>query len=300
MRITGRVAAVCTAVGLLAVAGCSGEREDVETKKGDEKVVQQAAGACAGVESKYPGLKGKAITVGSNPGLNYYDFVDETDTSKVIGLEPDLMSAVSKCVGFTFKYEQLDFNGLVPALSSNRIDVITSGMYATPERAKKVNFVSYMKAAEAAVVKKGNPKGINGLDTMCGHTVAQVTGTVEVEIAAKEAKKCVAAGKPAIKFLNFANNNQLTSSLTTGRADVFLTDAGVAAYIAKKFTGLEKGFDIVSEFVFGIGVNKSNTELMNAINDSLVGLHEKGELTKIAEQWGFSSEQVIKPAVVTG
>lgn len=305
MKIGKRLGTAAVAVaGLVAVAGCSGGERTTSAgagaPKADQQVVDQASGACAAVGSKYPALKGKTINVGSNPGLNYYNFVEEGNASKVIGLEPDLMGAIAKCVGFTVNYQKMDFNGLIPALSSNRIDAITSGMYATPERAKQVSFVSYMKAAEAAVVAKGNPKNISGLDSLCGTTVAQVVGTVEVEVAAEQDAKCKAAGKPAMKFLNFNNNNQLTSALTQKRADVFLTDAGVAAYIAKQFPALEKGFDIVSDFVFGIGVNKSNADLLNAIDESLVALHEKGELTTVAKKWGFSEEQVIKPAKVTG
>lgn len=301
MNITRRLALVGVAVGL-ALAGCSGGETTTGTnvpRGGGETAIQQAAGACGEAGQKYTSLKGKKINVGSNPGLNYYNFVDEKDPSKVIGLEPDLVAAISKCVGFTYGYQKMDFNGLIPALKANRIDLITSGMYATAERAKEVNFVSYMKAAEAAVVAKGNPKGITGLDKMCGTTVAQVVGTVEVEIAAKESKKCVSAGKPAIKFLNFTTNNQLISSLTQKRADVFLTDAGVAAYIVKQFPTLEKGFDIVSDFMFGIGVNKSNQDLFNAVYDTLAALHGSGDLAKLAEHWGFSGEQIIKPAKVS-
>ncbi len=296
------VTAACFAAGLLAITGCSGGGEvTASVPQADQKVVDQAAGACSAVGAKYPSLKGQTIDVGSSPGQNYYNFVDDKDTSKVIGLEPDLMNAIAKCVGFTVNYQQLDFDGLIPALTSDRIDAITSGMYATPERAKQVNFVSYMKAAEAAVVRKGNPKKITGLESLCGTTVAQITGTVEVEIAAKEDAKCKAAGKPAINFLNFKNNNQLTQALGQGRADVFLTDAGVAAYLSKQFGGaLETGFDIVSDFTFGIGVSKKNTDLLNAIDESMKALHSKGELTTVATKWGFAQDQVVAPTSVTG
>jgi polar amino acid transport system substrate-binding protein len=293
---------LCVAAAGLGLVGCSEERDKVSTApKADQQVVDQAAGACASIASKYPSLKGKTINVGSSPGQNYYNFVDEKDPSKVIGLEPDLVAAVGKCAGFTANYQKIDFDGLIPALTSNRIDLITSGMYATPERAKKVNFVSYMKAAEAAVVRKGNPKKISGLESLCGTTVAQVAGTVEVEIAAKQNKECVAGGKPAIKTLNFTDNNGLTQALSGGRADVFLTDAGVAAFLAKEYaSSLEKGFDIVSDFKFGIGVSKSNADLLGAIKDGLAALYDKGELKTVATKWGFTEGQLVAPTAVTG
>jgi polar amino acid transport system substrate-binding protein len=303
MRILRRAATACAAVALVAsAAACSSESDRVgtEIKKGDQKVVDKAADACGGIGDKYPGLKGKSFTVGTSPGQHYYDFQDEQDPSKIIGLEPDLVAAVGKCAGFTAKFQKFEFNGLVPAMTSGRIDLIASGMYATSERAQKVNFVTYMRAAEAAVVQKGNPKGIKSIGDMCGATVAQVLGTVEVKMAEEQDKKCKAESKPAMKFINFTNNNQLTTALTTKRADVFLTDAGVAAYIVKKFSGLEKGFDIVSDFQFGFGVAKQNQELLNAFNESLTTLHARGETANIAKQWGFSTEALVKPETVTG
>jgi polar amino acid transport system substrate-binding protein len=296
------VGPLCVAAAAVALTGCSEERSTVATApKPDQSVVDQAAGACASIASKYPSLKGKTINVGSSPGQNYYNFVEEKDPSKVIGLEPDLLGAIGKCAGFTTNYQKIDFDGLIPALKAGRIDAITSGMYATPERAKEVNFVSYMKAAEAAVVRKGNPKNITGLDAMCGTTVAQVAGTVEVEIAAKQNKECTAAGKPGMKFLNFTDNNQLTQALAGGRADVFLTDAGVAAYLAKQYaSSLDKGFDIVSDFKFGIGVSKSNADLLGAVNDGLAALYEKGEMKTVATKWGFTEGQLVPPTAVTG
>jgi len=293
-------AAALVATGVLGAAGCSTPRTDGAAPKADQSVVDKAAGACASIAGKYPSLQGKKINIGSSPGQNYYNFIEESKPSEVIGLEPDLMNAIGKCAGFTVTYTKIEFDGLIPAITSNRIDAVTSGMYATPERAKQISFVTYMKAAEAAVVGKGNPKKITGLDTLCGTTVAQVTGTVEVEIAAKQNTECKAAGKAEIKFLNFTDGGQLAQALSGKRADVFLTDAGVAAFLVSKDAGLEKGFDILSDFKFGIGVNKSNADLLGAVTDGLKELHAKGELTKVAQKWGFTEEQVVPPVAVTG
>lgn len=293
------LAAACTT--LLALAACSSGSSDSTAPKSDAGAVKAATSGCSQAGAKHTALKGKKFTVGSSPGQNYYNTVDEKTPDTVTGLEPDLMAAIAACNGFSFTYQKQDFNGLVPAIAANRIDLITSGMYATPERAKQLSFVTYMKAAESAVTQSGNPKKITGLDTLCGTTVAQQVGTVEVEIAAKQDAACKAAGKPGITTINFTNNTQLTSALTGKRADVFLTDSGVAAYLAKQFKGqLDKGFDIVSDFKFGIGVGKENTELLSAVNDSMAALYASGDVAKIAQNWGFTKEQVVAPATVTG
>ncbi len=307
MKIRNSVLAttVCLTVGVLGLAGCS---DSERTNTGGGPPGAQAAtgssdtvaAACGDLSSKYPSLKGKKFTIGTTPGEHYYDYVEESNPSEVKGLEPDIMKAVAKCAGFTTEYQKLDFNGLVTGLEAKRIDLVTSGMYANPERAKVVNFVTYMKAAEAAVVRKGNPKGITGMDSLCGTTVAQVVGTVEVALAEKQSKTCVAAGKPAIKFINFTQSTQLTQALGQGRADVFLTDSGVAARLAKDFgDSVETAFPIVSDFKFGVAVRKTDPDLMKAIHEAITALHAKGELTKLATKWGFAAEQVIEPAIVT-
>lgn len=295
MRTTTKLAAAATA-GLFAVTGCSGgERQNEVAAAADEGAVDKAAESCADVGADFPDLKGQKVTIGSSPGLNYYNLVDESDPSKVIGLEPDLIGAVSQCLGFDYTYQKTDFNGLIPALQSDRIDLITSGMYATDERAKEVSFVTYMKASESAVVQAGNPKGITSIEDICGVTVAQVVGTVEVELAAEQSKKCEKAGEKPIETLDFTTNNQLVSALTDKRADIFLTDTGVAAYLADEFDGLEVGFEIVSDFKFGIGVNKDNTELRDGISAAMKAMQADGQVAAIAEEWGFPADGVTEP-----
>jgi polar amino acid transport system substrate-binding protein len=290
---------VLTAVTGLLATGCSGgERQNEVAAAAATGVADTAAESCADVGEEYPDLEGQSLTIGSTPGLNYYNLVDESRPDEVLGLEPDLMRAISQCLGFEYTYQRTDFNGLIPALQSDRIDMITSGMYATEERAAEVSFVTYMNAAQSAVVQAGNPSDIGGLEDLCGLTVAQVVGTVEVELATQQNEDCLANGEPAIETLDFTTNNQMVSALTDERADVFLTDTGVAAYLADEFEGLEVGFDLVSDFRFGIGVSKENEELLNGIHAAMVAMQEEDQVTAIAEEWGFAADAVIAPEIV--
>ena len=297
MRKT-RIFALTAAAGLLATGCSGGERQNEVAAQAEAEVADVAAESCADVGEQYPDLEGQSVTIGSTPGLNYYNLVDEARPDEVVGLEPDLIRAISQCVGFDYTYQKTDFNGLIPALQSDRIDLITSGMYATEERAREVSFVTYMNASQSAVVQAGNPSDIGGLEDLCGTIIAQVVGTVEVELATQQNEKCLANGEPAIETLDFTTNNQMVSALTDERADVFLTDTGVAAYLADEFDGLEVGFDLVSDFRFGIGVNKDNEELLNAINDAMVAMAEDDQIVAIAEEWGFSADAVIEPEIV--
>lgn len=276
---------------LLAATACGGSGGTSPTAAADKSE------ACRAISAKYPTLQGKTLTVGSSPGPANYVAPDPKDPLKVIGVEPDILAAVGNCVGFTTKFQKLDFNGLIPAMQAGRLDFIASGMYASDERAKQVSFVQYMTAGEASVVPKGNPKNLKSMDDTCGVTAAEAVGTVENAIFDKQSKKCEAAGKPPIKALSFQSNDQAMNAVSQGRADIFLTDSGVASYLAGRFDKVEVGFPIPSDFVFGIAVKKKDATLLNALNEAMGDLYRSGELKKLVTKWGFTAEQVRQPEI---
>jgi polar amino acid transport system substrate-binding protein len=256
--------------------------------------------ACEALSAQYPGLKGRELVVGISPAPANYSATDPNDPSSIIGIEPDLLAAAGECLGFTFSYSKLDFAGLIPALSSGRIHLIAAGMYASDERAAQVDFVEYMKAGEASLVQAGNPKGFASLDDVCDAIAAQVVGTVENAILDKQSEACVAAGKPPIEPLSFPSIDRAYSALAQGRADIVLTDAGVASFLAQKTPDrVEVGFDLPTDFVFGFAVNEEDTELRDGLNAALAAAYEAGEVQAALEKWGFAESQLHKPAIKT-
>lgn len=280
----------------LLVTGCSSAKPPSTPNAGAAVTSAAKLTECQTLAQKYSSLKGKSIVVGSSPGPSNYDAPDPANPNKVVGVEPDLLTAAGKCVGFTHTVKKLDFGGLIPALQAKQIQAIASGMYASDERAKQVNFVQYMKASEASLVRKGNPKKITSLDTMCGVTASETVGTVENAIIDKQSKKCVADGKPAIKILSY-QGNQAIDAVGQGRADVFLTDSGVASYLADRNKSLEVGFPIVSDFVFGIAVNKGDADLLNALQDTFSAFYTSGQMKTIVTKWGFNEAQIVTPSI---
>ena len=274
---------------LLAAAtltACGGEA-DTATASGGGDVPE----GCDALRKDHPGLEGKTFKVGSSPGAGNYNNPN---------LENPKQRAAGRCLGFEVEYMPQSFDGLIPSIKSGRIDLISSGMYATEERAQEVSFVTHLTAATAAVIADGNPEGIESLEDTCGLKVAAVTGTVENEIQAEQNAKCEADGKKPAKADNYAGNDQAVNAVRQGRSDYFLTDAGVAAQVAEQFDDdLDAGFAVPSEFAFGFGVDQENTELIEGLHAALMLAYEDGSLQEAQEEWGFAPEQELEPAVVT-
>lgn len=235
--------------------------------------------------------------MGTSPATANYDAIDPSDPNKLIGIEPDILDAVSTCLGFTYTFQKQDFSGLIPSLQAKHINLIAAGMYASDERAKQISFVQYMKAGESSVVAKGNPKKLTSMDSVCGVTAAEVVGTVENAIFEKANTACKAAGKPEITALTFQGNDQAVNAVAQGRADIFLTDSGVASYLDAKLPRVQIGFPIVSDFVFGFGLRKDDSTLLNAVADAMTQLYQSGKLTTLVTKWGFDKTQVYQPSI---
>lgn len=261
---------------------------------------QAPAHDCSALAAQYPGLKDRNIVVGITPGFASYATIDPENPDSIIGIEPSLIEQAATCLGFKVSYSQSDWSGLIPSLQSGRINLVSGGMYASAERAQQINFVQYMKAGQSSLVAAGNPKGITSLEEACGVTAAEAAATVENEILAAQSDDCVAAGKGEITPLVFPTNDRAFDALAQGRADIFLTDAGVAAYLAQTSPDrVQIGFAIISDFVFGLGVKKGDDELLNGLEAVFQGMYDDGSLNALMTTWGFTAEQSFEPAVKT-
>src|ERR1700691_2948625 len=155
-----------------------------------------APAACAGLQEKFPDWKGKTLVNAINPHTPGYEAIDPKDPNKYVGFDIDLGEQIGECLGFTLTYKAVTFAALLTTLSSGQADIVISDIYATEERAKAADFITYSKVFDGVLVAKGNPKKITGINpTMCDTTAAENTGYVEVPLIQNLAPACKSASK---------------------------------------------------------------------------------------------------------
>jgi len=79
----------------------------------------------------------KKIYVGTNAEFKPYEYLEG---DKIVGFDIELMEAMTKELNYEIKWVNMSFSGLLPALQSNKIDVVIAGMAPTSERLKAVDF----------------------------------------------------------------------------------------------------------------------------------------------------------------
>ena len=157
----------------------------------------------------------------------------------------------------------------------------------TKEREKTVDFVTYFTAGTSFYVKAQGGPAINGLADLCGHKVAVEKGTTQQDDSTAQDKKCKAAGKKGVSVSVFPDQNSANLALSSGRADVGMSDSPVAEYQVKKSNGQ---FKVVGQAYgtapFGIAMPKGSG-LDKAVLAGVKALIANGQYKSSLDKWGI-------------
>ncbi|MBL8112631.1 MAG: transporter substrate-binding domain-containing protein, partial [Acidobacteria bacterium] len=103
---------------------------------------------------------------------------------QVTGESPELARRVIGGLGIPeVRFIQTEFGSLLPGLQAGRYDVVASGMFITPERARVVSFsIPTFRVRQGLLVREGNPRDLHSYrDAVASPEVrvAVVSGSVE-------------------------------------------------------------------------------------------------------------------------
>jgi polar amino acid transport system substrate-binding protein len=264
-----------------------------------------AAGAatpaeCKALQAKYPQWKGKTLTNAINPHTPGYEALDPNDPSKYIGFDIDLGEAIGDCLGFKMAYKPVTFAALLTTLQSGQADIVISDIYATEERAKAADFITYSKVFDGVLVAKGNPKKITGINTtMCGATAAENTGYVEIPLINALAPACKSAGKTEAAIQLYDNNANCIQAILAGRADTYVNDVNTVDQAVKAYPDkLEKATAVTLPYSVGIGVPKDKPEFRAAVMAALLAIQKSGQQNDMLKKWSLPSENLETPKLI--
>ena len=256
--------------------------------------------ACVALQAKYPSLSGKTLVNAVNAHTPGYEALDPNDPSKYVGFDIDLGEAIGDCLGFKVTYKPVTFASLLTTLEAGQADIVISDIYATKERAKAADFVTYLKVYDGVLVAKGNPKKIDGINlSMCGATAAENTGFVEVPLVQALEEKCKAAGKPAPEIQLYDNNANCIQAILSGRADTYVNDVNTVDGAVKAYPDkLEKATAVTLPYSVGIAVPRNKTDFRDAVSAALTEIQKSGIQAELMKRWSLPEDQMEAPKLV--
>jgi polar amino acid transport system substrate-binding protein len=288
------------ALGLVLVAaasifavGCGDDDDDGEENGGPTSAATTAgtpagdetpAGAATIDVSGVAELSDGTWTIGSDIAYAPIEFLDEND--EPVGLDIDLANAMAEVMGVEAQFENAAFDGLIPALLSERYDTLMSSMSVNPERDEQVDFIPYFNAGSGIIVPAGNPQNIESADDLCGKRVAVQEGTIQVEFLEQQSATC----SEPIDIRRFPTDPEAVQALISEQADAEIADFPVAAYSATQSNGaLEVIPNQIDPGPYGIAIRPDSDDLEEALQAALDEIIENGTYDEILEKWNLSA-----------
>jgi polar amino acid transport system substrate-binding protein len=271
---------------LLALVGCGtsdsagGEKAPAEGKTTLEKAQET----------------GKIVVGFANEKPYAYKDADGTITGEAV----EVARAVLKEMGINeMEGVVTEFSSLIPGLKAGRFDIITAGMYITPERCKEVAFAEpEYSIGEALAVAKGNPLNLKSYQDIIDNPDAKIA----IMAGAIESTYLNDMGIKPEQIVTVPDIPGNIQALESGRVDA-ITMTSMTLRSALEGAGT-KNIEVVTDFeqpiidgkdVRGYGAaafKNADTDFVEAYNVKLENLKSSGKLLEIISEFGFSETEL--------
>ncbi len=226
----------------------------------------------------------KALKIGIEGAYPPFSEVDKN--GKLMGFDVDIANALCEEMKRDCTLVQIDWDGLIPALKSRKIDAIIASMSATPERKKSIDFTDrYYRIPVKLVRKKGSDVEFNEA-SMTGKTIGVQTSTTF------DKHMTDLYGKVAT-IRRYTSNDEALLDLIAGRVDAVAAESLV---LQEGFLKKEKGKDfeffgpdLVDEKYYGqgiaVGIRQNQDKLKAAFNTAIKAIRENGKYNTINDKY---------------
>jgi His/Glu/Gln/Arg/opine family amino acid ABC transporter permease subunit len=224
--------------------------------------------------------QGPPLRVGVAANREPFNFVDQN--GRVTGHDGELARLVAQKLGQPIEFTDMKFMALIPALQSGKIDMIITGMTATPERAKAVDFSQpYYVNHQVMLVRKppensGGPK-LTSLEDLKDKRIGVLLGSAQDVYATKT--------YPAAKIFDFDSSSDLVQGLKSGKVDAAFYDEEPLRDVLQESDGLAVFGDNLFSSEVGAGFNKNAPDLRDNFNRFLAQIKANGTYAEMVARW---------------
>lgn len=218
----------------------------------------------------------------------------------VTGAEPDLLKELSKILGVDF---QLEIVSSLPAVKlgvqSGRSDIAFGPLLSNEKSQKDLIMIDFVYGRPAFVFPADKP-GMNGVEDVCGTTIALIDGSAAMDILVEQLnEKCKAADKPAPNILKQADAESTLVAIESGRADYAATGAHRAAYFESQSPDRFKKYittdqDATADHL-AMGFDRSNEKLAEALFGAWQEVFENGAYKHVMATYNMSEIEMEAP-----
>ncbi|HEX4870823.1 MAG TPA: transporter substrate-binding domain-containing protein [Nevskiaceae bacterium] len=224
-------------------------------------------------------LKRGELRVGLEAGYMPFEMRDKN--GNIIGFDVDLAKKMASVMKVKVTFVNTQWDGIIPALLTDKFDILMSGMTITPERNLQVNFAKpYIIVGQTVLLATRHRDRITVYSQLNDpqYVVATKLGTSGDLVAQRLL--------PKAKIRQFETEADAALEVRNGRADAFVYDLPYNAVYASQYpqgvVHLEEPF---TKEPLGWAIRKGDPDFENWLNHFLDAIRNDGTYDLLYQRW---------------
>lgn len=224
--------------------------------------------------------KAGKIRIAIDLGVPPYGMTDEK--MQPTGLDVETARLLAADWGLELEHVSTTGASRIPALQTDKADLVISSLSYTAERAKVIDF-SLGYAVLRTVIAAPKSVNVKTLTDLDGKTVATVRGTTHDTQLTREAPK-------GMKLVRYEDDATEAQAFLSGQVDIFSTAEMIVPQIDKKNPArqVEVKF-VLDNFKLAVGVKKDEKRLLDEVNKWISANLKNGRLNELNKKY-FASD----------
>ena len=216
--------------------------------------------------------EGKLI-MSTNAAFPPYEMT--TDDGGFEGIDVEIAQAIAEKLGLELQIDDMDFTAALEAVQAGMSDMAMAGITVNEERLAVMDFSdTYATGVQVVIVKEGSDVT---LDNLGEQLIGVQNGTTGWQFCSDDfGDDHVAA---------FDNGITAVQALVNDQVDCVVIDQGPAEVFVSENPGLTILETPYAEENYAIGVNKGNTQLLDALNGAIAELQADGTIQSILDKY---------------
>ncbi len=224
------------------------------------------------------------VGIGAEP---YPPFTSPDASGKWVGWEIDMIEAVCGEAKLECVVTPVAWDGIIPALTSKKIDMIMNSMSITEERKKTIDFSDKYYNTPAGIV---GTTGVQ-MDATAEGLKGKILGVQGSTVHETYAKKHF--GDSLAELKTYQTQDEANQDLAAGRIDATQADSIALDTFLQSDQGkgccelkgtVAEDPEILGPGI-GVGLRKDDTELKEKINAAIKALRDSGKYDEIAKKY---------------
>jgi len=250
-----------------------------------KNMLKTAALALAFAIAGFAAASAETVKVGFSPEA-YPPFYSADASGNWTGWEVEIVQAICAEAKLECELTPIPWDGLIPALTTKKIDAIMNSMSITEDRKKTIDFSDkYYNTPTAIIGPKSEKFGATPED-LKGKIIGVQVSTTHSAYAKKHFTE-------AAEIKEYQTQDEANQDLAAGRIDATQADSIALDAFLKTEQGIAccdlKGhvaedLEILGPGV-GAGVRKEDTELKEKINAAIKAIRENGKYDEITKKY---------------